>query len=198
MKNIHYYILAVIIIVSAIIKFIFANDLLIHFSLGSVFLYLSILSGILIVSLKKEIYPYISLLFRIGVGGFFVFAAIGKIADPTQFSKEIANYQMLPNIVINAFALILPWIELFAGIMFIIGAKIKSSGIVISILLLMFIFAISTAYARDLNINCGCTAQLGAELIGWGKIFEDLLMLGGAFFVIFSATKNILSVDDNL
>lgn len=180
MKNRKAYILGgIILIISVIMKYIFSygNTPIIEKALPMAFLSIGALLAFFAIIKENKNFDYLLLFGRIFVAAFFIFAALGKIVEPEKFAKEIANYKMLPNWIINPMALIMPWLELFSGVGLLFGAKIKTNSAIIGGMLIIFIIAISSAYARGLNINCGCTAQLGAELVGWGKIFEDLAML---------------------
>ncbi len=132
--------------------------------------------------------PYLSLAVRLVIGGIFIFWSIGKINDPSKFVEEIMNYRMLPEFIVNIFALVLPWVELISGFLLVLGVRVKAGSAVISGLLIMFIIAIITAMARNLNIGCGCFTE-SAQKVGWPKLGEDLLMLTGALYIFFFPAK---------
>lgn len=122
--------------------------------------------------------PYAALIARLIIGAVFIFAGIEKIASPEAFAKSIQNYQILPIAIINIMALILPWLELIAGLFLVFGIRIKSSSAIVGGLLVIFIIAILSAMMRGLNIDCGCFSQDGAGTkVGWGKILENLGMV---------------------
>lgn len=131
---------------------------------------------------------YLQFVLRLIIGGMFIYVAYNKLINPEEFAKAIYNYKMLPFFVINIMAIILPYIELFSGIFLILGIYKKGSSAVIAISLFIFIIALTTAYARGLDIDCGCgfsslvqeTASKNELLI---RIFEDILMLIGIVIV---------------
>ncbi len=127
--------------------------------------------------------PYLTLVVRVVLGAIFVFWSIGKIADPGEFAREILNYRILPDFIVNIFALILPWLELICGIMLIAGIKIRANAAVIGFMLVVFIIAISSAMIRGFSINCGCSTA-NPEEVGWPKLFEDFGMLVAAVWLI--------------
>lgn len=130
----------------------------------------------------------LSIIFRLILGSVFVFAAIDKILDPYTFAADIRNYQILPDMFSNILALILPWIEFFSGLFLIIGLYARGSAFMVASMLVVFIFAISLAMMRGLNIDCGCYHSIGnSNKIGFKKLIEDLI-----FFIM--ATYLFLTV----
>ena len=100
----------------------------------------------------------------------FVLAAIPKIADPPAFAHMIYNYRLLPGPAINALALVLPWVEMLAGVALILGVWKREAAIVAGILLLVFLVAIGVNLARGHAVDCGCFDVRSA-----GKTREELL-----------------------
>lgn len=100
----------------------------------------------------------------------FVVAALPKIADPPAFAHMIYNYRMLPGGLVNALALVLPWVELLAGLALILGVWKKEAAVVAAVLLIVFIVAIGFNLARGHAVDCGCFDVSSA-----GKSREELL-----------------------
>lgn len=119
---------------------------------------------------------HLSIALRIYLGYFFIYASLSKIPYPAQFAEAIANYRLIPYMFLNLVALILPWIELVAGLFLIIGLKSRSSTIVIGLLLIMFDVMILVNMHWGAPITCGCYDTVG-EPIGWKKVSENALML---------------------
>ncbi len=127
-----------------------------------------------------------ALLFRVFVGGVFVYASIDKIIHPDQFADMVYNYRMLPFFIINFFAVILPWIELVIGLCLILGPFSDGASAVTGSLLVVFIIASAAALVRGLDISCGCftTSGEGAKA-GWEVIITNIFliaMLAQSFF----------------
>jgi putative oxidoreductase len=115
-------------------------------------------------------HPWVSVRVQIALGIVFVLAAIPKIIDPPAFAHMIYNYRLLPGNAINALALVMPWVELLAGLALILGVWKREAAIVAGLLLLVFIVAIGVNLARGHAVDCGCFDVRSA-----GKTREELL-----------------------
>ncbi|MEJ2494233.1 MAG: MauE/DoxX family redox-associated membrane protein [Ignavibacteriaceae bacterium] len=120
---------------------------------------------------------YLLFLFRIVLAMIFIYAGMEKISDTNGFSISINNYKILPLFLVNIFAITLPWLELTTGILLLFGIKVKENSFIISVLLIIFIIAISISLIRGLNIDCGCFGTVSGTKIGVNKIIEDLVLL---------------------
>ncbi|MAV71203.1 MAG: hypothetical protein CMG04_10955 [Candidatus Marinimicrobia bacterium] len=133
---------------------------------------------------------YLLLLARILLGVMWVLAGVEKIADPSQFSRDISNYHLLPFGIENTVAIILPWLELFIGLSLIFGLYISSASLISGVLMLVFVIFIAQAMVRGFNIECGCGLKEG-QMVGWGKIFENLLYFLGSYFILIRKEKTL-------
>ena len=116
------------------------------------------------------------ILSRTLLGLVFIVASIDKISAPDAFAASIEAYHLIPSFIINLFAIIIPWIELFAGIFLISGVYLRSSAFLMCLLLAIFEIAIVSALLRGLTIDCGCFGKEHATPVSWGKAGEDLLL----------------------
>jgi putative oxidoreductase len=101
-------------------------------------------------------HPWLTIRVQLALGAIFVIAAIPKIADPPSFAHMIYNYRLVPAALINISALVMPWVELLAGLALILGVWRAAARNLIGILLAVFIIAISINLVRDNAIDCGC------------------------------------------
>lgn len=131
---------------------------------------------------------YLLLTFRLVLGFVFIFAAIFKVVDAQGFSQSIYNYKLMPDLTINALSIVIPWIELVAGLLLILGISVKENSLILSSLLLIFIIAISISLARGLNIECGCFGTVSGAKVGLLKIFENVgLFIVGLILIKFDS-----------
>ena len=139
-------------------------------------------------------HKYLLLTIRIIVGFVFIFAAISKAAEPELFARSIANYKLLPIFLINIIAIILPWIELCAGVLLFFGVSVKENSAILSGLLLIFIIAIAISLIRGLDIECGCFGTVDGAKIGVQKLLENFgLLLLGLMLIKFGSKSPSLS-----
>ena len=120
------------------------------------------------------------------LGGLFVAACLHKIAEPGSFALDVATYDMLPLGVVNLTAITLPWVELVAGVMLLIGARVRPAAVLITAMMAVFLAALLVALARGLDMSCGCFASQGAaeDPISWLTVLRDALWLGLSGFVL--------------
>ncbi|MBE2188157.1 MAG: DoxX family membrane protein [Desulfobulbaceae bacterium] len=130
---------------------------------------------------------------RIIVGYIFLTYGIGKIANPTLFVSEIANYDIVPNFSLNIIALILPWLETICGVLLITGVKVRANSVITASMMFVFVLAVVAAMARGLDINCGCSST-NPQKVGLPKLIENLVLLGLSIFNIYFP-KSWLSLD---
>lgn len=101
-------------------------------------------------------HPWLSIRVQIGLGAIFAVSALPKIADPPSFAHMIYNYRLVPGALVNAFALVMPWVEILAGLALILGLWRRETAIVVGLLVLVFITAIGFNLARGHAVDCGC------------------------------------------
>ena len=117
-------------------------------------------------------HPWLTIRVQLALGALFVIAAIPKIADPPSFAHMIYNYRIVPAQLINLMALIMPWVELIAGLALIIGVWRRAALLLIAAMLLVFITAIGINLGRNNAIDCGCFNVADAGKTHEQRIFD--------------------------
>jgi hypothetical protein len=140
--------------------------------------------------------PFVELIARICLGCVFVYASIHKIIDPGAFAKIIYGYGLFPAIMINATAIVLPYIEFFAGLLLILGIFPRSSAVLIEGLLLAFIIAISINLIRGHEFDCGCFSfhKENQDAAGLELLIRDVLWFGVGMIVVGFRAKRKFSL----
>jgi uncharacterized membrane protein YphA (DoxX/SURF4 family) len=117
---------------------------------------------------------------RIGIGLVMLAAALGKIGDPGAFSTQIHHYRLVPVGAENLLAVLLPWVELLAGLSLVLGPHARSGAWLSAAMMAVFTLAVGAAVARGLDIECGCFGTADASRVGGMKLAENLLLTGAA------------------
>lgn len=130
---------------------------------------------------------WVYLLFRVIVGGVFIWAGALKIAQPLEFAQSIQNYRTFPHGLAFLIAVFLPWVEVLSGAFLILGTFKRSSALIISLLLAGFIGLVALALIRGIDTSCGCFGSLSrrADL---SLILMDVVLLRLSLAVFFDRT----------
>ncbi len=104
----------------------------------------------------------------------FVAGAI-KIPYPYKAAAAMRAYELLPNSLASFFGYILPWFEVGLGLLLILGVASRLSGLIGALLMILFIAAISSAWARGLTIDCGCFGGGGQVAAGETKYLQEII-----------------------
>ena len=141
--------------------------------------------------------PRVQLVVRFLLGLMFVYASLDKIADPAGFARIVYQWQTAGPIPSNLVAVILPWIELLAGLLLIAGVWKREAAAVVAVLLVVFIAAAVGVLVRGIDVdNCGCTSVAAASTapawppdwmrgVGWFLVARNLVLLAGALVLVF-------------
>ena len=100
--------------------------------------------------------PYLTLLARLLLGGVLLVAGGLKVSKPIDSANAVAAYKLLPINVAHLFGYALPWFEVALGILLIAGILLRPAAIAGGLIMLVFIAAIASAWARGLLLDCGC------------------------------------------
>jgi uncharacterized membrane protein YphA (DoxX/SURF4 family) len=105
------------------------------------------------------------LIARIALGGIFLYAAYAKLHYAGAwhlrdydflFAFGINSYDMLSADNVLLLARVLPWVEVALGLLLISGLALRWVGSVTTVLLVIFMYALTRAAIKGLAINCGC------------------------------------------
>jgi putative oxidoreductase len=116
------------------------------------------------------------LTFRFVIGAVFIWSGIIKILDPLLFAQDVANYQSFPQSLSFLIALILPWIEILCGLMLVLGIWSRAAALMISGLLVAFLFLLVVTIIRGIDVTCGCFGAL-SHTVDYRLILLDSFLL---------------------
>ncbi len=130
-----------------------------------------------------EITGKIALLIRSILGGLFAYAGLLKITNIKGFAKTLSLYNLVPEQLLVIVAIMLPLIEIIAGIGLIFDVRFTLS--IITGMLIMFIVVLWYGILNNLEIDCGCFSN--EELASHDSLrqafYRDLVMLIGAVYI---------------
>ena len=106
---------------------------------------------------------WIGLLARLVTGGVWIVAGALKLPDPAESVRAVRAYDLLPEGIVPTVGHLLPLIEIAVGICLVVGLLTRAMGALSALLFLAFIMGIASAWARGLQIDCGCFGGGGVE-----------------------------------
>ncbi len=129
---------------------------------------------------------------RVGLGGVFCIAAWTKIGDIQSFAEAIKGFQVVDAdsyehlIVFGAFAM--PWVEMIAGVLLVLGLWTRASAVTIGVLLVLFMGALLHVIFDDsISADCSCFGDLSvvcSSSVGWCQVIRDLVLLVPTVYLI--------------
>lgn len=127
------------------------------------------------------------------LGAIFIFASYGKILDPGGFATIISNYQVLPENAVNITAVILPWVEMCAGLALVFGLYVQGAALLVNLMMMIFITLFAYNWYRGLDISCGCfslTAEKNGNLVL--DMMRDMAILSTGIWVMLFRLKETI------
>ncbi len=131
---------------------------------------------------------WIEMLCRWIVGMAFIVASLHKIAHPAAFAQVVYSYDLFPALTINLVAIILPFVELVAGLALMTAVYPRAAAGIVSALLVAFALAITINLLRGHNFDCGCFPTFITRLYTdtpASMLARDAVLLMGALPIIF-------------
>jgi uncharacterized membrane protein YphA (DoxX/SURF4 family) len=129
----------------------------------------------MILNLVDKYGKWFGLFARLTLGGVLFAAGWLKIFTPAKSQMAVRAYEVLPISIANFLGIALPWLELGLGILLILGIAVRLSAIFGGALMVVFIAAISQAWARGLSIDCGCFGGGGTVDPSETKYLSEIL-----------------------
>lgn len=136
---------------------------------------------------KSEI---LALSLRVLMGAWFVYAGALKIfvAGLDRFVVDIENYRLVSGHLAVVVGYTIPWFEVIGGLCFMLGILRKGAWWVMFGLVIAFVVSVGSAWARGLDISCGCLG--GSEKISyWRKALEFAVYLAALGWIAWVGCK---------
>ena len=131
---------------------------------------------------------------RLVVGGVWVWAGLAKLTEPYAAVQAVRAYQLLPGGVAEVVGRTLPTLELVVGTALVAGVLTRVSAAVSAGLFLAFVVGIASAWARGLQIDCGCFGGGGydpdaASAYPWELARDGVLLALSVLLVVLRRSR---------
>jgi uncharacterized membrane protein YphA (DoxX/SURF4 family) len=118
---------------------------------------------------------------RLVLGAVFVVAGLLKVPDPAAAVRAVRAYRLLPEVLVGPVAFGLPVVEIAVGLALLAGVFVRTAALAAAVLLVVFLVGVGSAWARGLQIDCGCFGGGGqvaaADTAYPGEVARDLGLL---------------------
>lgn len=144
---------------------------------------------------------WMGLIARLVVGGVWVVAGALKVGEPAASVRAVRAYDLLPESVVPTIGHLLPMLEVIIGVCLVLGLLVRPMAAISALLFVAFIIGIASAWARGLQIDCGCFGGGGyssnaTEEYPW-EIARDVGLLVASLFLVWR-TRTKLALDNVL
>ena len=143
-----------------------------------------------------SIFPWISLVARAILGIALIWAGSLKIGDLAQSVVAVKAYEFpLPDGLETFIGNALPIVEILLGLVILAGLASRWTALIGAVLMVVYIAAIISAWARGLSIDCGCFTPGGFldadQKTEYGRdIARDCgLIVCGVWLIIFPVSQ---------
>ena len=131
---------------------------------------------------------WMGLIARLVVGGVWVVAGALKVGEPAASVRAVRAYDLLPESVVPTIGHLLPMLEVIIGVCLVLGLLVRPMAAISALLFVAFIIGIASAWARGLQIDCGCFGGGGyssnaTEEYPW-EIARDVGLLVASLFLV--------------
>ncbi|TDQ48521.1 MauE/DoxX family redox-associated membrane protein [Actinorugispora endophytica] len=104
----------------------------------------------------ETVQPWATLAARLALAGVVGYAGYTKVIVPALSVQSVQAYQLFGDDVSRFIGYTLPLFEIALALLLVLGLATRLTGIVGALLMGVFIAGIASAWARGLNIDCGC------------------------------------------
>ncbi len=131
--------------------------------------------------------PWVATAVRLVLGGVLVVAGALKMPDPAAAARAVRAYRLLPEGLVEPVAFGLPVLEIAVGLALLLGVVVRTAALAAAVLLVVFLAGVVSAWARGLQIDCGCFGGGGEVAAGdtayGAEVLRDSALLVGALLL---------------
>lgn len=140
-----------------------------------------------------------AVLLRWGLGGLYVYMGLSKAMDPVGFLKVIRQYELVQHhLALNAIAGLLPWFEVFCGVLLLAGILVRGAALISFLMLLPFTWAVIVRAWHmhtgqglpfcAIRFDCGCGA---GEVLICKKVLENTLLMAMSAWLVWRESRRL-------
>jgi uncharacterized membrane protein YphA (DoxX/SURF4 family) len=122
-----------------------------------------------------SVLPWLGTAGRLLLGGVFVVAGALKLPDPDAAVRAVRAYRLLPEPLVAPVAFGLPVVEIAVGLALLAGVFVRTAALAAAALLVVFLVGVGSAWARGLQIDCGCFGDGGPVAAGETAYPQEVL-----------------------
>lgn len=121
--------------------------------------------------------PYLLTTVRWLIGLMFILSGAAKLQDPKGFTMAVYNFRVLPNALVELYATLIPYVELAAGVLLVIGLFAQPAALVAALTLLSFTLAIGWNLRRGERPDCHCFGNLFSEELSGVLVVRNTILM---------------------
>jgi uncharacterized membrane protein YphA (DoxX/SURF4 family) len=133
--------------------------------------------------------PWAATAARLLVGVVLLAAGALKLLDPAAAVRAVRAYQLLPEPLVAPVAFGLPVVEIAVGLALLAGVFVRTAALGSAVLLVVFLVGVGSAWARGLQIDCGCFGEGGEVAAGDTAYLSDVLRDGALLIVALALSR---------
>lgn len=126
------------------------------------------------------------------LGGLFLYAGGLKLLRPDLLLTDIVSYQLVSYRFAYVVSYILPAVEILAGgALFFRSRRVFAASLLFA-LTFVFILALGSAWARGLDISCGCFGKSASKANYPWLIGRDVVLLLMSLYIVRPNWRSVL------
>ena len=110
-------------------------------------------------------------------------AGVLKVPDPAAAVRAVRAYRLLPELLVAPVAFGLPVVEIAVGLALLLGVFVRTAAIAAAVLLVVFLVGVGSAWARGLQIDCGCFGG-GGQVASADTAYPTEVLRDGALLIV--------------
>ena len=136
----------------------------------------------------------------ISFGLMLLLASVHKLAEISRFQAVLADYRVLPAVVVPAVAVVVPVFEAVLGLAWLFAPTALVPAIATAALLVLYTLGIVTNLLRGrVHISCGCgfgNAVGTGDSLSWGLVLRNVLLVSAAAVAMVPVTARGMGLLD--